>query len=571
MRSTTVISAALAIAITLLASGCHSDTPAGTPADELARAEACMYEHPDSALRLLQAIPSPSTLRAGEQATLALLTTQAKYKLYIDQSDSLINVAYAYFMRKKDDRRKAMTLYYKAALLYEDHAVEEAQNYYLQAVEAVQKCDDYRLAHLVYAGLGTLYAYGLLYDYALDCYLKAYDYALKGGDYRYIVSSYGYLAKIYSVQGDLDEAIRRYGQGISLAKEKHDYKLLVALMSELASVYNKKEAYTTALGYLKQCLELQIDNDIREEGGTRNTLGRTYSKLNLADSARMVLQENLTSTNCFYRLGANQQLAYLARDRGDYKEAFDYLDVAWYINDSVKDSQREHTLITMQEKYNRQQAESKAEKLKMEKERITRRTLVGVVVLLMVIIVLVYIYQRRLLGKEQELVEKERAIRVLEERIHAKALQVQAGDTSLKGPSPSTERMESLSQENQRLHHRESFLINQLIERTGLLKALAEEPEFINADGWKPVMEQVDFLFDNYTIRLAELIPSLTDNDLQLCCLIKLRLSNTAIGNCLGISPSSVTKRKTRLKERILQAVGSFEGCRTLDAWLWNF
>ncbi|MFS2543137.1 helix-turn-helix transcriptional regulator, partial [Phocaeicola vulgatus] len=85
------------------------------------------------------------------------------------------------------------------------------------------------------------------------------------------------------------------------------------------------------------------------------------------------------------------------------------------------------------------------------------------------------------------------------------------------------------------------------------------------------IKEKIDLLFDNYTKRLCHQIPSLTDGDIQICCLIKLRFSNGDIANMLAISPTSVSKRKLRLKERIVQEIGSLGENQSLDLWLMEY
>ena len=71
--------------------------------------------------------------------------------------------------------------------------------------------------------------------------------------------------------------------------------------------------------------------------------------------------------------------------------------------------------------------------------------------------------------------------------------------------------------------------------------------------------------------RQCHQIPSLTDGDIQICCLIKLRFSNGDIANMLAISPTSVSKRKLRLKERIVQEIGSLGENQSLDLWLMEY
>ena len=75
----------------------------------------------------------------------------------------------------------------------------------------------------------------------------------------------------------------------------------------------------------------------------------------------------------------------------------------------------------------------------------------------------------------------------------------------------------------------------------------------------------------NAVVKPYHQIPSLTDGDIQICCLIKLRFSNGDIANMLAISPTSVSKRKLRLKERIVQEIGSLGENQSLDLWLMEY
>ena len=96
----------LMIVCACLLSSCHSGRSGQEALPlELVQAENLMYEHPDSALQILQGMSVPSEKEA--YATWALLLTQAKYKCDIAQSYSLVNVAYDYFIKGDDVQKKA--------------------------------------------------------------------------------------------------------------------------------------------------------------------------------------------------------------------------------------------------------------------------------------------------------------------------------------------------------------------------------------------------------------------------------------------------------------------------------
>lgn len=119
--------------ITSLISCTHNKNYTTTFQPELAKAEAIMYRYPDSALHILQGIQPDNPSDNEQYATWALLMTQAQYKNQIEQSDSLINIAYSYFINQDNAQRKALALYYKGILCHESHHAEDALSFYLEA------------------------------------------------------------------------------------------------------------------------------------------------------------------------------------------------------------------------------------------------------------------------------------------------------------------------------------------------------------------------------------------------------------------------------------------------------
>ena len=102
--------------IFLFFAACSSKEHSSVSLAELIQAETVMYEYPDSALHILQNMKMPDAAQKLEHATWALLMTQAKYKMYIEQNDSLANIAYNYFMKQEDAQRKALVLYLKGEI-----------------------------------------------------------------------------------------------------------------------------------------------------------------------------------------------------------------------------------------------------------------------------------------------------------------------------------------------------------------------------------------------------------------------------------------------------------------------
>lgn len=132
---------------------------------------------------------------------------------------------------------------------------------------------------------------------------------------------------------------------------------------------------------------------------------------------------------------------------------------------------------------------------------------------------------------------------------------------------------ERLSEQNQQLLTNSRLLIQQLIAHNRQLSAIGKgQVKSLEAIDWNSCYKQMDQLFNRYTERLRNDFPALTEEDIQCCCFIKLQMSNAAIARLFNIAPSSVTKRKQRIKERINQSKeGRIGKEQPVDVYLCGF
>lgn len=583
---------------------------------ELVKAESIMYEHPDSALQLLQNMTIPKATDRLQYATWALLMTQANYKCSINQTDSLINIAYSYFIDKNDSQRKTMVLYYKGILYEEENKTEEAQQYFLDAAKEVEKTEDYQLAYLVNADLGTMYIYRDLNDYAMECFEKAHHYATLSKNQEYIANAYMNIARIYTVKEENEKAIEYYNEAIKIAKDKNDSASLAGALSEMNLLFLQTKNYKKALHTVRESMKIQVNDQ------NKLALGDTYRYMHQYDSACYYLNLATKSSNIYTARSAYQALYYLSKEQKDYEKAAEYSSKLWLYQDSINKTERSKALIEMQEKYNQQKIINEKNLIKIEKDRTALNALIGLSILLFLIAITIYYYQKKVIRQKQELTEKEEKIRsflvkihenekmISQNQVHMEELTVQMEAdkgvhelweeqqrglqkmqqknealkqenqelqknaeyyiSSLKNKSKELDMLKDLSEENQRLHQRELFLCHQLVKKTEVFNRIRTLSYLDNAL-WEEIKENVDLIFDDYTKRLRQQIPSMTESDIQICCLIKLRFSNIDIATALKISTTSVSKRKSRLKERIMKETGSLDDSQSLDLLLMEY
>lgn len=590
---------------------------------ELTRAESLMYDHPDSALSVLENMNPPSPTNKLQNATWSLLLVQARDKNYVKHtSDSLINVAYDYFIKQEDPNRRALALNYEGRVNEDLGEVEKATEFYLRAADEVEKTEDYRLGYLINSNLGMIYAYRGLNEECLSAFQKAHELAEQSQDSICIAFSLIYLGRIYSAVKQWDKSISSYGQSIFISEQiKYRYKKsLGTALNELGGVYQAIGKYEMALTCLKKVENEKLYNE-RTLPQVCLVLGDAYRSIEKYDSAFFYLNKALVTNNIYTKRSAYHYLYFIHKETHNYEKAIEYNNYYWQYRDSVDQINRSHAIEEIQTKYNYEKLKNEKIALELERSQLLKSSLLALSLLLLTIVVLVYIYQHRLLTRERtiqkdkdllhqytkKLNENDLTIRKNRERIEELSSEMSDHtdlEESVKEQSLEIERLhhqnnglleinkrlqenidqftqslqqrdsdledyKKLMEENIRLRDREKFLCAQFMEQAATLKELRLSPKYIKTQGeWENIIEAVNILYDNYTVRLFKGYPSLTDTDIQICCLIKLHLNNTTIATLTGISSASVTKRKQRMKERMNLDLGE-NG--SLDIWLQGY
>ena len=379
---------------------------------ELAKAEAMMYRYPDSALHILQGIQPDIPSENEQYATWALLMTQAQYKNQIEQSDSLINIAYSYFTKHDNAQRKALALYYKGILRHESHHAEDALSFYLEAATEIEKTNDYQLGFLINSEVGLMYLYRKLNDYAMEYFEKAHHNAELSDNQTYIAFSFIYIARAFSQKKQYNKAIEYYEKAIKIGQVNNYPTILASAMNETSFLFLKTGENKKALQYAKDCIK------IKKTDQRIFSLGDTYRYLKMYDSAYFYLNQACLSPNIHTARSAYQALYYISQEEKDYKKAVEYSNKLWFYQDSIGKTDRNKALIEMQEKYDQQKIINENNLSQIKKDRIIRNVLIALIILSFIIAITNYLYQRKIVSQKQEISEKEEKIRYFTMKIH---------------------------------------------------------------------------------------------------------------------------------------------------------
>lgn len=234
---------------------------------------------------------------------------------------------------------------------------------------------------------------------------------------------------IYSEKHDFILAEDYYKKALEFGITNHNLNVQVSALSNLARMYLEKKEYDKSLKTYAEALEVQqkYTMDI--------SLCSIY--LGIGDNYRLLGKEDRALKNyeaaidIALKTGSTEKLkdvygniADLKYDKGDFKEAFEYLNKSYALKDSLSSMEVKEKIASIEAKYETEKKDNKIkhlsfiEQAKQEKINLQRRRLIILVALIFIslIMLLVLFYQNRkiklvykkLVIKNLELMQKEK-------------------------------------------------------------------------------------------------------------------------------------------------------------------
>lgn len=527
-------------------------------------------------------------------------------------------------MKSNDPKRKATTLYYKGRVADDMYHAEEATTYYLQAKEIAKEIKDYKLAQVICANLGMVYAYRNLGDLAMSEIKDAYSYSVLMNDSTSISYMLSYLGRVSGVHEKWDSCIYYYSQAIEIAEQSNNLRTLGLALGEVAYAYEQLHQNDAAIQYLKRAENIKVENGHIGIHQTYLGLGRAYTKVQEYDSGIYYLNEALKTDNIYTLSNAYLNLAQLKQEQKKFEEAIKYNVLSNQYTDSIYNISKTKEILELQAKYKHEALLSQQNLLKLENHNLTMYFLLTLCCMVCSFLVIMMLYQHRITKRERLMQAINKQIQSYtsqltqnKEIIQRNNKQIKSMLTTLEGNQSLKEYIneqkielnqtykyndylqtqnshlldkithhsqilrekensihsyEELKEENITLKEKEKLLSEYMSEQLELFKQLKEAPKYITDEQWSPILKTINIIYYNFTVRLHTEFPALTDSDLQICSLIKLRFATSMIATLTGVSPSSATKRKQRIKERMSQQYAELWNKEpSLEIYIWNY
>ncbi len=327
-----------------------------------------------------------------------------------------------------------------------------------------------------------------------------------------------YAAQVAFINEEpFDEALDFIHRAYDIAKKNQMNDLMCQTLTSLANIAWAEEDYHLALDYAHQA-EAVATTELRP--GTLQVLARSYLSLNMLDSAETVYRKIEPGEDVHLAYIVQSNLAKIALRRmgikqveDDIDEAFEQIEDFYYKALEQKDEYYQETL--RQEMENRQ--------LEYRSKMYARTLLITIIASIIVILAIVLVVRYRMRAQRQE------KRRLQQEAEHQKTMLHQANEVV-------------------------TFLQNFVLERTEVMKKLNQGGDaliYLSPHEWSEIERTLNAIDNNRFANLLEQYPNMQEDDIRLCILTRLGLSNRTIGNIYCITISAVQHRKLKLKKDV--------------------
>jgi hypothetical protein len=359
------------------------------------------------------------------------------------------------------------------------------------------------------------------------------------------------IGMIYRSNAGYDNAILYFNQTLALAKKYNEPAWQGIATGNIGSVYFLQKDYDVALPYIKTDFETSFkygDNinaaiamlrlvtiDIERKNFSEADKGLSTVETLIKPQQGLALKQRIDD----YALRAE-----LDEQTGKPAEAIVFRRKYESAGDSLVKQQDALAVQRLKLNYeiNKQQFEVAQLNAKAKAEAIARNTLIGILLLLMVITVLLYNRQKLIIKRDQAalLLEKSRAD---QERDKARLALIDYTDNL---------RQQTGLAENFKAE------LDDIREKAGLTyqQRLAQLEDTLQAHimtdrAWQEFKGLFENVHTRFFANINSRFQNLSETDLRMLALIKLRLSNREMANMLGVTMEGIKKAKQRLRKKI--------------------
>ena len=523
----------LLLVISFVFSSCHSDR-----SRILVSAYSMVDSLPDSTLTLLRKVDC-NNLSAKDMAEYSLLFTMAQDKSGLDvDNDSLIRIAYDWFQQHQDDSLYAKCLYYMGKYYMLNDSTEQAISLLTESSEKSNKIGDLKTESMALEKLSKVYQVvepekSLVFSKkALETYAR-YPYATLKNRINLNLNYSEALLACEITRKSVDVALSILPKALVLK----DSVVLADVYQDLANSYLYLGYKDSCLFYAKKTYDLQPIKNM----SCRLMLADAYREV---DSVRqcLALLESLKPTLSTEKYVCFQICSQASIKMQDYEKSKMYMDSAYscienMYAEAVKGKADYYSSFLEKEK-------QKSE-LKGRAEMQSYLLLLVIILALLVIGFLLYVYKNSRSKAQKEIIFEKRQAEMKVRHEHELAM--------IEKNLSEQYHQKELSRKEVQLSIMRSYLMKLVtaVEKLNSIKTGTGKHVVLTEKDWKEIAAFLDSTENMFVTRLKTRFPNLSEGDLHLMMLLRLKMPQKVLASLYSITEKAVKQKLFLYKEKV--------------------
>ncbi len=505
----------------------------------LVEAETFLPAEPDSADVRLRMVDVQQLDGDEEEAFYALLRTMTDVMQGATRpNDTLVNRAYSFYRQKSKDGTssdQALVKHYAQSAMYmgdwyaANDSIKASEDCYRKAIKYSEKAEDWHTCYIAYERLAEQVQWNNIEDAlqmtetAIDIYSKIKD------NPRNLVSLYEYAANYASQIADTQNS-NNFQQALSYASKAYtltkdscltDYYDQIHL--SLADIFWMMGDYHKALDYVRNIRLKDLSSELSLT--TNMKIAQYYLSCDSILKAKELykLPKVISDKTLTYLYARG--LSEVAAHQLNKDSIIFYMDSAFTASEAM-------FLDALQAKdeyyHDNLEKERKNEELLYKDKLKTWGFGTLAFILLIVVSFTAWVMTLKLRMHREKLSNAQEEMALMKEK------QAALEDSQQKKAAT--------------IKYLQRYIIDQA-EVTSHLKDTTTHVK-MSAKNWNDVEQLLDEIDDGRVFKIRARFKNLSVDDIRLCIMVRLGMSNPAIGNVYGITPSAVQHRKLALKKK---------------------
>lgn len=308
--------------------------------------------------------------------------------------------------------------------------------------------------------------------------------------------------RVANSMGNKNLAKQFYNEAINIANSLNDNEISGEMYLEYGrDIFMENNEYSKAIDYISTAMRKGADSIL-----CHMALGLTYYYMYDDADAEKYLLLALKSDKAGVKLSCYQTLSYIEQSKKNLTKAIEYQQL-FIENMLISDNEKNNeNILKIKSEYD---LKMQQQQFKSEQKIFLLRLVASISSIIIILLVIIYLSRQKTLKKQIEIEQMKNQINSAMKRnkVYVTAL--------------------SLSE-----------------------KITSDTLNFtLNDNDWNDYIQLVDTIDNDFSKTLLNIYPTLNNNDLHICCLVRQGFSNKVVSILVGMNNTSLARRKWRIKQ----------------------